>query len=416
LKFDGTNDYVDIDGDPASLRNLPSGAFSACAWAYLSRSPVADDTVGILGKGIWWSDYISFGIRNNDGGNPNKLFATISNVAYSMTNSQTSLNTWHYLCMTYDDAGDRKINLYQDGVEVVYNTETAMSGSYGDDTGQDMSIGMHDGGSFWPGAIDDFKVYDYVRTPAQIAWDYNRGAPVAWYKFDECTGAIAYNSVLNAKGEAAGMNGTITIGAQSDQDATGTCTSGDSGDAWYNGASGKFNASLAFDGSDDKVVVTQDERINLIANLPFSISYWVNLDRVDGTYQAPIMKGTFSSSFGHLIGTSSKYLLIYTDDDVGSEMTNTNFFVDADVGNWVMVTQTYDGDKIYVYKNGKYVNASASGITLTTNTSSLYMGINNNANYLMDGKLDDVRIYNYALTAVQVKQVHNEGSSVRFVE
>ena len=40
----------------------------------------------------------------------------------------------------------------------------------------------------YQGKIDQVKLFNYARTQAQIAYDYNRGGPIAHYKFDECRG------------------------------------------------------------------------------------------------------------------------------------------------------------------------------------------------------------------------------------
>ena len=51
------------------------------------------------------------------------------------------------------------------------------------------------GTSYWySGAIDNVKIYNYARSPAQIAWDYNRGAPVAHWRLDECQGNVAHDA------------------------------------------------------------------------------------------------------------------------------------------------------------------------------------------------------------------------------
>jgi len=84
-------------------------------------------------------------------------------------------------------------------------TSAEISNSYGPDA--------------FPGFIDDVKIYNYARTPAQIAWDYNRGKPVGWWKFDECQGTTAHDSSGN------GNTGTITIGGSGSQTTAGTCLS-----------------------------------------------------------------------------------------------------------------------------------------------------------------------------------------------
>jgi len=69
--------------------------------------------------------------------------------------------------------------------------------------------------AYFPGKIDHVRIYDYARTPAQIAWDYNRGAPVGWWKFDKGEGLTAYDSSGNEN------NGTLQTSMTNDDWVTG---------------------------------------------------------------------------------------------------------------------------------------------------------------------------------------------------
>src|SRR5690606_26203607 len=121
------------------------------------------------------------------------------------------------------------------------NLSNAANGDFGTST---IMFGTSTSGQSPDGQIDHVKIYDYARTPAQIAYDYNRGKPLAHWRFDECEGAVAHDSSGNEH------HGTINIGATGTQSTAGTCqTSG----AWANGKDGKFSGSLNFDGEDDWV-------------------------------------------------------------------------------------------------------------------------------------------------------------------
>jgi hypothetical protein len=112
-------------------------------------------------------------------------------------------------------------------------------------------------------------------TAAQINYLYSRGAPIVWYKFDECSGATAYNSVLASNGTAMGLNGTLTPGA-SGNTTTGSCGSGTSTEMWNNGTTGKFNSSLDFDGTNDYVTTATASALQFTDS--FSVMGWVNPD------------------------------------------------------------------------------------------------------------------------------------------
>ena len=193
-------------------------------------------------------------------------------------------------------------------------------------------------------------------------------------------------------------SGTGTTAKNIIDSTTGTLTNG----VAFNSANGGF---WEFDGTNDYIVISNANSPQFIANQAFTISYIVYLNRVTGTYMAPVMKGSFPSSYGHLIGASNSFL-VYTDDDSSPEFSIYNM-LDNDINKWVFITQTYDGNKIYVYRNGVLEGQSGAGVTFTVNTSNLYIGSNNSTNYYLDGNMANLKIYNKALTAAEVSQNYN---------
>jgi len=77
-------------------------------------------------------------------------------------------NKWHYAAVTVGSGGGK---LYIDGVQVATGAK-----SLSDFTSESgVIIGNHSYWGAYSGIIDDLKIYNYVRTPAQILWDYNQG-------------------------------------------------------------------------------------------------------------------------------------------------------------------------------------------------------------------------------------------------
>jgi hypothetical protein len=169
---------------------------------------------------------------------------------------------------------------------------------------------------------------------------------------------------------------------------------------------------IEFDQTNDYVMIPNSSSIQLTANQSFTISYFINLDSITGgnAFMASVMKGTFGSSYGHLLGTNNKYLLVYTDSDSGVEQYVYNLLDDYE-NKWLQITQTYDGDRIYVYQNGGFYAQSGTGVQLTTNTNPLYLGSNGGSNYFLDGTMANVYLYNRALTSSEVAQNYNATKS-----
>ena len=183
---------------------------------------------------------------------------------------------------------------------------------------------------------------------------------------------------------------------------TGTLVNG----VAFNSANGGY---WEFDGTDDYISIANSNSPQFSANQAFTISYIVYLNRVTGTYMAPVMKGSFGSSYGHLIGASNLFL-VYTDNDSSPEL-NLSGMLTNDANKWVSITQTYDGSRIYVYRNGVLAGQSGTGVGFTVNTSNLYLGSNNSTGYYLDGDMANLKMYNKALTQAEVTQNFNAQKS-----
>ncbi len=328
-----------------------------------------------------------------------------------------SLNTWYHLAWVID--GTNSI-LYKDGVQI---DSDAFSGTVCTPTGgnDEFYVGyFENAGDYWDGNLDNLKMFDYALSPAQVAYDYNRGAPIAWYKFDECQGATAYNASVLGSGAAAGDNGTIRFGSLGNT-ATGSCSSGTSTEMWNDGTNGKFNSGLGFDGSDDYVDMGDVSEFKSITSM--SAEAWVTTDTLSGgednlryvlgkegdnaaATEVILRMDTANDRFEFYMGGSG-----YVGATSGTKVTIAT-------GTWYHLMGVYDGSNVHLYVNGILVDSQAhSGATGTT-TQALRIGNNHRTSFPNErhwsGLIDNVKLYSYPLTATQVKRAYNEGSAQRF--
>jgi hypothetical protein len=335
---------------------------------------------------------------------------------------------WYHLVYTVDSGGN---NFYLNGVQqtVTYTVGSSSTTCFFDDmidSGGDnewWTIGCVTNGSSaclstenYEGYIDDFRLYSSALTQAQVAYSYNRGKPVGHWKLDECQGTTANDSSGN------GNSGVITIGAAGDNDAPGSCSSGDSTEAWNNGTTGKVNYSLDLDGADDYITVEDTSDNDFVFgdgsnDKPFSFSTWIKPD--DPTYEI-ISKhdnGTFDYEYRFYVSSSTIRLRL-SDDSAGSRISRTAPFSST---SWNHVVATYDGlgsaDGIKIYINGvRSDNAYDNGgsyIAMEDIGNDLMIGhaLNSGSPILhLDGQIDDVKIFNYALTQKQIINVMNQGA------
>lgn len=417
LDFDATDDYIAI-GSPAILDDLSQLSFSA--WIFPrsegegAQGRIINKMVGTAGG--WRVEFYASGT------NAIKL-----SVGYSTTNLQrtaadnsVTLNQWNHVSVTWDGTSNATgVRIYINGVETTYQQTINGSPSREADASNSYQIGNNETqAGTWDGLIDDVRIYNYVRTPAQVMWEYNQGAPIAWWKLDECVGNTAFDSAKNGNEDAAGNNGTITIGASGSNTSAGTCSSGMSTEAWNNGAIGKRGASLDLDGTDDRVTITDPSTNSSLDVTSFTLSGWFYWKGLAGAAESDWLLSKASDATGE-----SNYWLgwdnnddVYTCGFYDADTDNANFVTLAGtptLNQWYHITCSFNDDTntMRLFLNGLQV-AESTNQTLNPSTvqnnSSIRIGeaFSQYANI----KADDVRIYNYALTATQVKTVYNNGA------
>jgi len=267
---------------------------------------------------------------------------------------------------------------------------------------------INTGANTFNGNIDDVRIYNYARTPAQIAWEYNRGAPVGHWKMDEgqdtavtcnATGGTIYDYSDNSN------NGTLHLSASP---ATST--------AWVEG---KYSCGIDFDGSDDYVSVTSTAGSSLDITGAITLSAWVkNDDALIASTEYIVGKWSSSDRAYQLWRLSDETYQFGTDrDGDGSPQAVTASAVHADT-NWHHVVGVFvPSTSAKIYVNGVLEGTDEASIPATIHSSptDLTIGIySGGLSSGFDGTIDDIRIYNYALTQQQINNVYNEGSAVRF--
>ena len=302
------------------------------------------------------------------------------------------LNTWTHIAWAYNGT---LMKVYINGQFVWSYSLTGTLPTNSNPT----YIGYDANGWWFGGKIDQIKIYNYARTPAQIAYDYNKGGPVGWWKLDECQGNIAYDW------SGIGNTGTIIIGASGTQNSLGTCSIGTSA-AWTNGATGKLNSSLNFDGTDDYIDTSNQV---LKDNSPFTYSIWI---KFSSSQTAKTIMGRHTNAGGGSsigIDDSSANKIKFHLNDYSTQRINSTMTLNDNT--WHHITGTWDGVNLKLYVDGKLNTSSTPSSTLTFPLVNTQIGRwVGGASQYFNGQIDDARIYNYALTPEQVKTLYNNGA------
>lgn len=386
LEFSRTDTaYVDL-GNPSEM-DFGTGAFSVSAWFNGNETPNST-FMGIVSKGGYNDGLELRAVRASNGSYQVGGYIGTDPISAG----PWTPNQWHHFTFTRDSSGNW--SWYTDGVHTGSGNITTSIGT------DNWEIGRMRGSLEFDGLIDHVKIYDYARTPAQVAYDYNRGKPVAHWKFDECQGSTIHDSSDNSN------NGALTIGGSGTQTSAGTCsTSG----AWANGASGKFSSSMSFDGTDDYVNIP-GPATELQITEAITISSWIKTTKSDWQVVVDDLGSSPYSSWSQWLDPNGK---IAWNDGGSWRLSNTV----VNDGEWHHIVSVVDSNNILKYYiDGKLDENNYSSIDARIATSDAKaIGRRADTNsYLFSGQIDDVRIYNYALSTQQVQNVMNEGMAVRY--
>jgi hypothetical protein len=194
---------------------------------------------------------------------------------------------------------------------------------------------------------------------------------VAGYGFDENSGTAVVDSSGNAN------NGT-----------TGTAT-------W---AAGKFGSALSFNGTSSRVTVPDSNTLDLTRAStieawvrPTALSGWATVvlkERTGGIVYSLYANNAGNVPVGQLWTGAER-------DAAGTSKLALNV--------WTHLAASWDGATLRLYLNGTEAGSVAVGSTLAASTGPLSIGGNGIWGEYFKGLIDEVRVYDRALSAVEIQ-------------
>ena len=204
-------------------------------------------------------------------------------------------------------------------------------------------------------------------------------APVAAYSFDQASGATLNDLSGNDN------NGAITAGT------------------W---TAGRFGNALSLNGTSSVVTVPDSSTLDLTTGM--TLEAWIRPNSLAGDWRTAILKerpgGLAYALYAHDPGSGNRPSAEVNVGPTGI-LPGTSALP---LGVWTHLATTYDGATQRLFVNGAQVSQRNQTGVITTTSNPLKLGGNSVWGEYLNGLIDEIRIYDRALTATEIQGDMNQ--------
>ncbi len=411
LQFDGTGDYVEV-ADDSSL-HFGTGDFTLALWVKRGDAAYGGPLISKVKKESSGPiKVLAFYISSSSLLPGNAVITTSSAGTPAKSNdvsSEESVDTiWTHLVVV---RRGKRLELYENGKLDAFSSRDLVDF----DNDQPLLLGKDVTPSFFTGLLDEVRIYSRALSADEIKLLYLPPEPsnyIARWNF-EGDGEVIEEEKNNYDGKVIPKtSGTWSRTAV----RAGTADEGKA--LHFTGREGELaavNVSIDTngDGKNDASIIPEGLQITDA----LTVSAWVKPAR------RPLEGRMIASTGAWSLGADSGSDMLSFGVEGTAEVTDTNFFSEHQDA-WVHVVGVFEGDSTTGVTSGKqlrlFVNGEETGTATGTipallaygrTTSLLSIGADNKGMKNWDGDIDDLRMYDSALTAQEVTALYYHGKS-----
>jgi hypothetical protein len=305
-----------------------------------------------------------------------------------------TLNKWQYVAATYDDSANT-LKFYIDGVLV--NTNTSATDALTGNT-NDLWIGDNGCTSAFNGTIDDVRIYSRILPAEEIA-DLYRMSGVK-----ENTSALQPQGIGNLD---SGLTGYWKL----DSDAADSSGNGNNGTlvnspTW---TTGQIGGGIGLDRvSSQYVNLNNPSTYDLTSTGSVTVSAWVKTGAsIVNAHCGIVKRGALWT-----LETNDQYLLTASNNRFEFSLGNGTTAIEVNTPNimvpdtWYFVTGVADANNVSIYLNGNLSNTQTRLSGSPPAPALMLIGSWATSGGYWLGTIDEVRIYNRALSADEISRLY----------
>lgn len=203
-------------------------------------------------------------------------------------------------------------------------------------------------------------------------------SPAVYLRLDEATGRVARDSSGN--GRDGDIIGSLTW------NAPGFATSTSTG-ATFDGLTSAIDLGASLDFHD---------------TAPFTIELWAHAELADMSFRHLVTKDAKP-----VTGTEAYYLYLYDnmvsfERSVQGQIAGVRVSAAPILNRWTHIAGTYDGTQLLLYLDGVAVGGRPDSRAQLVKSGHLYVGTKNLQGGVIKGAIDEVAIYDRALSASRI--------------
>jgi len=400
LIFDGVDDYIELPNSD-SLNELPGLTLESWIKKDSFGNSFGNNQENIFSNTQGGGYKLAISGWNANSNTGKLLFQIHDGTNYRDLYSPTAipLGNWIHVVGTWESG--KKMKLYINGKKVAESANT-YAGPI-DDTNTDTRafIGAESNGvdpmltRSFKGSIDSVKIYNYARSAEEIEEDYASG-DILIHHYD-------FSSINDGKV---------------------TDLSGNGNDGSVNGAIIE-NGVATFDGSNDYIDAGNDGSLKVSDGL--TVMSWVKGPLQQNSVIASrydygnVNQRSWSLGSAHVANKWDKLRAIISDDGEWSGNNKGKLYRSTDIAfdnTWHHVAMTFDSGTFKLFVDGSeqvpdiHTDLDVDHLFHSNVGVSLGRSLKNGIGKLFfDGQMDEVKIYNYALTPQKVLEKFEEISS-----
>ena len=222
----------------------------------------------------------------------------------------------------------------------------------------------------------------------------------------DAAGNATTSSAVNVTVDNRPPDVTGLVAAYGFEEPSGTAVSDESGtgnvgtiSGATRSAAGRFGSALSFDGVNDWVTVPDAASLDLTTGM--TLEAWLRPSALNGWQSAAVKEQTGGLTYGLYSNTNnsrpSANVFTNTEHDVRGTAA-------LGVNTWTHVAAVYDASALRIYVNGTQAASLPLSGAMVTSTGALRIGGNQPHGEWFAGLIDELRLYNRALTVTEIQR------------